>query len=1037
MKDAVLKEFRNPGSEYRGAPFWAWNGRMDPRELRRQVRLMHRMGLGGFFMHSRVGLATPYLSKEWMDCVAACVDEAEKLDMQAWLYDEDRWPSGAAGGMVTRNPAYRERQLEMLTFGRAAEFRWRKEYLAAFVARLNPLQASDVRRLKRGRKPAALGRGEKVLAFRVKVKPLSSWYNGYTYIDAMNPAAVRQFLRVTHEAYRRRFGRHFGRRIPGIFTDEPTYGKCPGPNFLQWTDALPRHFRRRYGYNLLDHLVELLFNVDGQTVSQARWHYYDCITHLFTEAFSRQIGAWCDKHNLAFTGHTLGEGSVLAQARVVGSCLRFYEHMQAPGMDLLTEYSREYDTAKQVSSAARQFGCRWRLSETYGCTGWDFPFSGHKALGDWQAALGINLRCQHLAWYTMEGEAKRDYPAAISYQSPWWQAYGKVEDYFARVHVLMSRGQEVRDLLVIHPVESMWTLFYIGHDPADRRRLEEGFWQLRDELLGEHIDFDYADEDVLARRGRVVRRDGQVALGVGRARYKAVIVPPMLTIRSSTVALLRRFRSAGGCVVFAGEVPAHVNARPSSAAADLAAGCVRVPRKGKALIRAVEPSARRVSIADPPGQEIRAVLYGLREDDDAYYLFLCNTGQDVCGRRFDDLPLARRTLAFEDVTVRVRARGGGRALEVDGHSGRVFSADGRARRNGWTIRTHLPALGSRLFVLPKRLPKSRHARALPRRRVLADVRYVPLRGAWDIQLAEPNCLVLDRARWRVDRGAWQGPEEILRIDTAIRRAVGIPRLAWNMRQPWAQPVPAKPPRVSVTLEYAFDVRILPAGPISLALERPGLYRIALNGQSVCTEADCGWWVDRSLRLLPLDGAVLRPGRNTLRLACELSQLHPGLEIVYLLGEFGTVAAGPKVSIVAPPRRLKLGDWTAQGLAFYGGHVSYLRRIRPALRARQRLFVRVAAYEGVAVRVLVDGREMGIIAWPPNEVDITDGLAGRDVALAIQVLGHRRNSHGPLHLSRQPGGIWPGSWRTKGELWTEGYKLVPCGLMRPPQLVVKR
>ncbi|NQT91763.1 MAG: hypothetical protein HQ559_03305, partial [Lentisphaerae bacterium] len=104
MKLKALDHFASPGAEFRGKPFWAWNGKMDPSELRRQVRVMQRMGLGGFFMHSRVGLATPYLSDEWFECVRACVDEAKGLGMEAWLYDEDRWPSGAAGGLVTQNP---------------------------------------------------------------------------------------------------------------------------------------------------------------------------------------------------------------------------------------------------------------------------------------------------------------------------------------------------------------------------------------------------------------------------------------------------------------------------------------------------------------------------------------------------------------------------------------------------------------------------------------------------------------------------------------------------------------------------------------------------------------------------------------------------------------------------------------------------------------------------------------------------------------------------------------------------------------------
>ena len=1040
----VLRDLACPPCDYRGAPFWAWSGRLEPAELRRQVRLMHAMGLGGFFMHSRQGLVTPYLSREWMDAVAACVDEARTLGMNAWLYDEDRWPSGAAGGLVTADPRWRQRFAEMTQLDRPARLRWSSDVLAAFVATGPEPKLTGFRRLPRGARPKRLKPGERILVFRVTPARPESWYNGCTYLDTMNPAAVGRFLRVTHEAYRRRFGRHLGKTIPGIFTDEPHYGahgarlagalRARWPqDLVPWTDALPAVFRRRYGYDVLDYLPELFYAVAGRKVSAVRWQYHDCLTHLFVEAFARQISAWCRAHGLIDTGHVLAEQTLAYQANYVGSAMRFYETMQAPGMDLLGPTSREYDTAKQVSSVAHQFNRRWRLSETYGCTGWEYPLAGHKAQGDWQAALGINLRCQHLAWYTMEGEAKRDYPAAISYQSPWWPAYRHVEDYFARVNVFLSRGREVRDLLVVHPVESAWMLFTVGHDPADRQRLEEGFWQLRDELLGAHVDFDYGDEDILARRARVVGRGPQAVLGVGQARYKAVVVPPMLTIRSSTLALLRRFRSAGGCVVFAGDPPACADARPSPAALELAAQCLRPPRKGKALIRAVEPSARRVSIANAAGRGLRPVLYGLREDGDAYYLFLCNTGQDVCGKQVDDLPLRQRTLAFDDVTVRVSARGRGRPLEVDCTSGKVLLADGRTTRDGWTIRTHLPALGSRMFILPKR-PL---ARAYPRRRVLTDVARIPLRGAWDIQLSEPNCLVLDRARWRTDDGPWQLSQDILRIDTAVRRAADIPRIAWNMRQPWAQPVPPRPPRVRVAMEYAFDVQALPPGPIHLAIERPDLYRVAINGQPVCTDMDCGWWVDTSLRLLPLDAATLCLGRNTLSLACELSQFHPGLETVYLLGDFGTAVRGTQVAITAPPRRLKVGDWTAQGLAFYAGHVSYVRPIRRALRPGQRLIVRVPAYEGVGLRILIDGRQAGIIAWPPNEVDVTDFLAGGKGVLTIQVLGHRRNSHGPLHLTRQPAGIWPGSWRSSGDLWTDGYVLVPCGLMAPPQLVVKQ
>ena len=104
--------FRNPPSAFRGKPFWAWNGKLEEAELRRQIGVLQEMGLGGGFMHSRVGLSTAYLSDEWFRLVAAVADECGKRGMEAWLYDEDRWPSGAAGGLVTKDRRYSLRFLE-------------------------------------------------------------------------------------------------------------------------------------------------------------------------------------------------------------------------------------------------------------------------------------------------------------------------------------------------------------------------------------------------------------------------------------------------------------------------------------------------------------------------------------------------------------------------------------------------------------------------------------------------------------------------------------------------------------------------------------------------------------------------------------------------------------------------------------------------------------------------------------------------------------------------------------------------------------
>ena len=1039
MDAKLTKDFKNPGTEYRGRPFWAWNGKLEPDELRRQIRIMKRMGLGGFFMHSRVGLATPYLADEWFECVDACISVAAILGMEAWLYDEDRWPSGAAGGFVTKNREYAMRAVRMLELSDTKELKWDADSIAAFVGRVDGASATGLRRIPKGKRPK-LSKGESIIAFRHHVSEGGSWFNGEAYLDTLNPEGVKKFIDVTHEEYKKRCGEHFGKSVPGIFTDEPAYsmwGYYHWPT-LAWTKKLPAIFKRRYGYDLLDHLPELFFDVDGKTISQPRYHYYDCITGLFTDSFARQIGDWCENNNMLFTGHVQGEDTLSSQIMAVGSAMRFYEHMQEPGMDLLTEHWHSYDAAKQVASAARQFGRKWRLTETYGCTGWDFPFAGHKALGDWQVALGINRRSHHLSWYTMEGEAKRDFPAGIFYQSPWWQIYPKVEDYYARIHAVMTRGEEVRDLLVIHPVESMWAVY--RRNPAGNKaqgECEAAIAGPRDTLLGANIDYDYGDEEILARHASVRTVKGQPTLIVGKARYRAVVVPPLKTIRSSTLALLRKFRKAGGSVVFAGAVAEHVEALPSAQAADFARCCRKAPASGAGLVRVVEAACRRVSIADAKGREIGPALYLLREDRDACYLFVCNTGHSPAQMRksgpMADVAVKERKAEFADVRIVGFAECDGRPVELDAETGEAHAAEAKKTAGGWEISTSLPALGSRLYLIPKK-----KSSAPPARKKRKEIRRTALRRkAWQISLSESNVLVLDRPRYRIGSDRPHGPEEILRVDRKIREALKVPPRGGAMVQPWARQKPAHPRHADVSLTYSFDVKAAPSGDLHLALERPDTFEASVNGVALSTDAECGWWTDRSLRKIPIDPSILRPGKNEITLRCDYTEEHPGLEIIYLLGNFGAAVNGTSVALTPMPTALRIGDWCRQGLAFYSGSVAYAAPIRPKLRKGDRLIVAVPDYRGAAVRVLVNGAEAGIIGWQPNEVDVTDFLVDGANDLRIQVIGHRRNSHGPLHSAKKwPHWTGPGEFVSHGDAWIDGYQLVPCGLMKPPELIVR-
>ena len=95
------EKFQDPGSEYRAAPFWAWNCKMTEEEIDNTLDALKAMGMGGGHIHCRTGMDNPYMGEEFLDLVKYSWKKSLEKNMLTWLYDEDRWPSGAGGGLVS------------------------------------------------------------------------------------------------------------------------------------------------------------------------------------------------------------------------------------------------------------------------------------------------------------------------------------------------------------------------------------------------------------------------------------------------------------------------------------------------------------------------------------------------------------------------------------------------------------------------------------------------------------------------------------------------------------------------------------------------------------------------------------------------------------------------------------------------------------------------------------------------------------------------------------------------------------------------
>lgn len=1080
MPNEIYASFLNPSAAYRGKPFWSWNGKLGEAELLRQIHVFKEMGFGGFFMHSRTGLITEYMGEEWFRLINRCTEEAEKLGLEAWLYDEDRWPSGSAGGLVTEDPRFRMRYIR-LTVVPSESFAWRDDAVAAFVCDLDGLAFANCARIGRDTR---LVERRSVLVFTVEEQAKESFYNGYTYLDTMNPQAVERYIELTHERYKQESGSQFGRTIKGVFTDEPHRGSLmdgfglhnDAPEWLApWTNALPERFQAKYGYDLIPHLPALFLQPDGNAIAQVKWHYTDLLQELFHDAFAKPIREWCEANDLILTGHTLHEDSLSAQTAMVGSMMRFYEHMDYPGVDVLSEGNVNFWIVKQLASAARQLGKPWLLSELYGCTGWQMPLEGHKAVGDWQALFGINLRCHHLSWYTMEGEAKRDYPASISYQSSWWQDYEQLETYFSRLGAVLSAGKPVCDLLVINPVESLWCQIYPGWSrglsaqaPAIQK-LEEQYKQTFHWLSGAQIDFDYGDEEMMSRLAHIEQaEDGTVLLVVGEAAYRTVLVTGMVTMRESTLLLLEQFAAIGGHVIVAGELPAYVDALSSAHAEHLGMLGTTTAFEKSALLAAInEASGAAVQVqATEQGKNADQIFVQLRQDDDALYAVLMNMD---------------RVNGNDGVSVTLVSPwdGAGQLETWNCGTGERRLLPAEASGGAYTFLLDFPATGEHVVVLRRVVSNAgagqdidggkdkdgiaaAGAAELPLARRYRDVASEELQGPFRYRLDEPNVCVLDLAAYELNGGERQGPFEVLQADRRIRDELGLAYRAGDMIQPWyrtkflGESLHATTP---LALTYRFQVDVMPEGPLHLAVERPERLRIAVNGHALDSKDAAGWWVDPCFVKLPLAASQLRIGWNEVTLACDF---HTGidLEAVYVLGAFGVRTNGREPSLTKLPGQLFLGGIEEQGLPFYGGTITYAMdgeqtssafaaladERATGVEGGRRTVLRLPSSQQAGCIRIRAGEIERILAWQPYETELGDSAAAASVSNAsnesggieIDLVLTRRNTFGPLHqLPLHTPHYGPPNWVTEGDSFSDDYVLLPTGLIDAPRIVVQR
>lgn len=1026
--------FKNPTSEYRGTPFWAWNCHVTKEQIAQQTEDLRQMGMGGAHIHCRTGMAIPYMGEEFMDLVSYAHEQFAEKGMLTWLYDEDKWPSGYGGGLVTRHKEYRERYLVFSPEPVGDGF---PEDRGRSTSTANAIR-NDSRQLLKcyGVKLDEKGKMTDYLAFDreqelpegyepwyayLEISGDSAWFNNQAYVNTLDPKAMACFLDTVHEKYAEKLGDSFGKDIPAIFTDEPQFlhksllGRAQDRQtlFLPYTDDFEESFRAAYGESFLEHLPEVFWEMSDKPVSVTRYHFHDHVAERFATAFADQIGDWCEEHGLALTGHMMEEPTLMSQTAALGEAMRSYRSFKLPGIDMLCD-RRELTTAKQTQSAVHQFAREGMLSELYGVTNWDFDFRGHKLSGDWQAALGVTIRVHHLTWVSMEGEAKRDYPACIGYQSPWYQKYRKIEDYFSRLNTALVRGKPLVKIGVIHPIESYWLKW--GNEEStgeERAEMDKAFSELTGWLLYGLLDFDFISESLLKE---LPDNEGE-GFGVGAMNYEAIVVPGCITLRETTVKRLEKFAQKGGKIFYLGQVPEYIDAKPVENG-NLEKFGVLLPFNRLALCQALEPF-RTVGVCDRRGMRSTNLLSQQRQDGENRWLFLAHS----------EKPSEVDNVTKEYWTIRVP--GFWTVEHYDAMEGTTSQVEvNYSDKEGatvWEVTSYVQDSFLYLLKPGRSAVEGKEPLFWIKKQEKKDTGIsLEVPGLVSMTLEEPNVLVLDMAESRLDQGEWKKKEEILRLDNAFRTELGYPMREDAYAQPWIYG--EREYEHTAALRYTIQSEV-EREDVELALENEPITELIWNGEPVVHEVT-GFYTDREIHKVKL--RHLKKGENVLEARIPY-HAQVNLEAMYLLGEFGVKVTGSTAVITELQSQLAFGDICSQGLPFYGGNMVY--RIPVELPKDGELSVQVPKFRNPLIEVVLDGEESRDLFQSPYKVSFAQVKKGRHI-LELRAYGNRRNTFGQLHNCNEVVWCGPDSWRTTGVGWAYEYQLVQTGILVSPLLDLK-
>ena len=593
----MAKDFPAAGIAY----YWFFNDECREEHIEWQIAEFAKARVATVCIHPRAGLLFPYGGNDWFALVRRTVEKCARAGLGVWLYDEDPYPSGNAGGWITlENPAYLARGIqrfeaapdlkkgELFCFPTGKllwtglvpdeksggtgerevveltgnvgivrrEWRLMKRWDSRYYYPATPLyycDRADTYTPEFALKAPRVPDGMKLVAFVARpfdYEAGASVWGGLH--DSLNPEVTRLFIERTHERYYEAVGDMFGDPITAVYTDEPKYfGGRP------WTTGMFEDFASSFGYDLQQRLYDLFSPSQAPQAVRTRLDYRRWCGGRFEQVWLKPVSDWCHSHGLNLVGHISPEDDLVEQANTITNLFPLQRYFDLAGLDLIipavgdAEHPMISVGVTLAASVAQQQEKLGVMSESLACSGLDFTAQEAAKILNWQTVMGMTTPVVHAAFSSTEGDRLLDAPPDFGPQSPRWEGMREIGRSLRGVQEKMIGATQIAPVAILWPIRSFQADSTSWQPEPGGMRSD--FLDLLRACLSRQVGTHLLDEEDLWRASF---SEGE--LRVGRAEYSFVLVPSCTVLHERSVERLKALAEERMALFRVGVAPSFV-----------------------------------------------------------------------------------------------------------------------------------------------------------------------------------------------------------------------------------------------------------------------------------------------------------------------------------------------------------------------------------------------------------------------------------------------------------------------------------------------